>query len=132
MQLLAEAVRQGYRIVTTEPAAALCLTHEYLNLVEDDDARLVADNTSEACSYLWRLHQDGQLELDLKPVNATLGYHLPCHLRALRVGTPGYHLLRLIPGSDCHARSATPAPGWPARSACGAAIIAAACAPAGA
>jgi FAD/FMN-containing dehydrogenase/Fe-S oxidoreductase len=98
VQLLAEAVRQGYRIVTAEPAAALCLTHEYLSLVEDDDARLVAENTSEACSYLWKLHQEGQLELDLKPVNATLGYHQPCHLRALRVGTPGYHLLRLIPG----------------------------------
>ena len=98
VQLLAEAVRQGYRIVTAEPAAALCLTHEYLNLVEDDDARLVAENTSEACSYLWKLHQEGQLELDLKPVNATLAYHLPCHLRALQVGTPGYHLLRLIPG----------------------------------
>ena len=98
VQLLAEAVRQGYRIVTAEPAAALCLTHEYLNLLDDDEARLVAENTSEACTYLWRLHQEGQLELDLKPVNATLGYHLPCHLRALRVGTPGYHLLRLIPG----------------------------------
>ena len=98
VQLLAEAVRQGYHIVTAEPAAALCLTHEYLNLVDDDDARLVAENTSEACSYLWKLHQEGQLELDLKPVNATLGYHLPCHLRALQVGTPGDHLLRLIPG----------------------------------
>ncbi|MHB8971437.1 MAG: FAD-linked oxidase C-terminal domain-containing protein [Pirellulaceae bacterium] len=98
VQLLAEAVRQGYRIVTAEPAAALCLTHEYLNLLDDDDARLVAENTSEACTYLWRLHQEGQLELDLKPVNTTLGYHLPCHLRSLQVGTPGYHLLRLIPG----------------------------------
>ena len=98
VQLLAEAVRQGYDIVTTEPAAALCLTHEYLNLVEEDDARLVADHTHEACAYLWRLHQEGRLELDLKPVNATLGYHQPCHQRALRVGTPGIHLLRLIPG----------------------------------
>jgi len=98
VQLLAEAVRQGYRIVTAEPAAAMCLTHEYLNLVEDDDARLVAENTSDACAYLWKLHQEGQLELDLKPVNATLGYHFPCHLRALGVGMPGYHLLRLIPG----------------------------------
>ena len=32
VQLLSEAVRQGYHIVTTEPAAALCLTHEYLHL----------------------------------------------------------------------------------------------------
>ena len=98
VQLLAESVRQGYHVVTAEPAAALCLTHEYLNLLDDDDARLVAANTSEACSYLWKLHQEGQLELDLKPVNVTLGYHQPCHMRALNVGTPGYNLLRLIPG----------------------------------
>ena len=40
--LLAEAVRQGYEIVSTEPSAALCLTHEYPTLLDDDDARLVA------------------------------------------------------------------------------------------
>lgn len=96
--LLAEAVRQGYHVVTTEPSAALCLTHEYPNLLDDDDARLVAQNTSEACSYLWRMHQAGQLELDFKPVNFTLGYHQPCHLRALNIGSPGENLLRLIPG----------------------------------
>ena len=94
----AEAVRQGYHVVTTEPSAALCLTHEYPNLLDDDDARLVAQNTSEACSYLWRMHQAGQLELDFKPVNFTLGYHQPCHLRALNIGSPGENLLRLIPG----------------------------------
>ncbi len=98
VQLMAEAVRQGYHVVTAEPAAALCLTHEYLNLFDDDDTRLVAENTSEACSYLWKLHQEGQLELDLNPVNASVGYHLPCHLRALDVGMPGFNLLRLVPG----------------------------------
>jgi Fe-S oxidoreductase len=44
------------------------------------------------------MHQHGQLELDLKPVNATVGYHEPCHMRALDVGRPGENLLRLIPG----------------------------------
>jgi Fe-S oxidoreductase len=96
--ILADAVRQGYHIVASEPAAALCLKHEYLNLLDEDDARLVAENTSEACSYLCRMHQSGQLELDLKPINVTLGYHLPCHLKALEVGSPGEILLRLIPG----------------------------------
>ena len=98
--ILADAVRQGYHIVATEPAAALAMTHEYLNLLDDDDARLVAENTSEACPYLWRLHQSGKLELDFKPVNATVGYHLPCHIQALEVGNPGENLLRLIPGLD--------------------------------
>ena len=96
--LLADAVRQGYHVVTSEPSAALCITHEYPNIVDDDDVRLVATNTSDACDYLWKMHQTGQLELDLRPINATVGYHLPCHLRALEVGSPGENLLRLIPG----------------------------------
>lgn len=100
--LLAESVRQGYHIVATEPAAALCLQHEYPQLVDDDDARLVAENSSEAGSFLWNMHTLGNLQLDLNPLNLTLGYHTPCHLRALRVGTPGKNLLRLIPGLRVH------------------------------
>ncbi|MEX2114414.1 MAG: anaerobic glycerol-3-phosphate dehydrogenase subunit C, partial [Pirellulales bacterium] len=96
--LLAEAIRQGYHIVASEPSAALALTHEYLALVDDDDARLVAQNTSEACSYLWRLHQTGKLHLNLKPVNTVVGYHMPCHVRALNTLSAGENLLRLIPG----------------------------------
>ena len=96
--LLADAVRQGYTIVASEPSATLCLTREYLALVDDDDAQLVADNTRDACHYLWGLHQRGHLQLDFRPQNATLGYHVPCHLKALEVGVPGENLLRLIPG----------------------------------
>jgi FAD/FMN-containing dehydrogenase/Fe-S oxidoreductase len=96
--LLAEAVRLGYHIVATEPSAALALSHEYPVLLDDDDARLVAANTSEACAFLWKLHQAGKLQLDLRPINATLGYHMPCHVKALQVGSPGENLLRLIPG----------------------------------
>ncbi len=33
-----------------------------------------------------------------KPINAVVGYHEPCHLRALECGSPGFNLLRLIPG----------------------------------
>ena len=66
IHLLAEAVRQGYHIVATEPSTVLCLTHEYLHLIDDNDARAVAANTSEACTYLWRLHQQGKLQLDLQ------------------------------------------------------------------
>jgi Fe-S oxidoreductase len=96
--LLAEAVRQGYHVVATEPAAALCLSHEYLNLLDDEDAQLVARHTSEACGYIWKMHQAGKLKLDLSPISATIGYHQPCHVRALQTGSAGENLLRLIPG----------------------------------
>jgi Fe-S oxidoreductase len=100
--VLAEAIRQGYTIVTSEPSAALCLKREYPDLLRDDDAQLVAENASEACAYLWGLHLIGKLQLDLKPVNASVGYHMPCHLKALEVASPGESLLRLIPGLNVH------------------------------
>lgn len=100
--VLADAIRQGYDVVVTEPAAALSLQREYLYLLDDDDARLVADHCSEACAYLWNMHVKGKLQLDLKPINASIGYHLPCRMKALGVGTPGQNLLRLIPGLSVH------------------------------
>jgi len=98
LQFLAEAVRQGYHVITAEPSAALCLVREYPQLLDDEDAHLVADHSSEACTYLWRMHTKGSLQLDFKPISASLGYHMPCHLRALEVGSPGENLLNLIPG----------------------------------
>ena len=99
VDLLAEAVRQGYEIVATEPAAALAMKHEYLNFVDNvEDARLVADHTSEASSYLWKMHQNGDLRLDFKPLNLSLTYHQPCHMKAITVGSPSENLLKLIPG----------------------------------
>ncbi len=100
--ILAEAVRQGYHVVATEPAAAVCLVHEYPQLLDDDDARLLAAHSSEACTFLWKMHTLGTLQLDLRPINAVLGYHAPCHLKALGVGLPGVNLLSLIPGLRVH------------------------------
>ena len=97
--LLAEAVRQGYTIVATEPSAVLALTHEYLTLLPGDhDAQLVSENTYEASHYLWHCHQRGKLQLDFSPLTSTIGLHTPCHMKALEVGTPTENLLELIPG----------------------------------
>lgn len=75
----------------------MALTHEYPSLVGGDDAKLVAEHTREACHYLWELHHQGELELDLKPVHAVVGFHVPCHLRALHRESYGQKILQLIP-----------------------------------
>jgi anaerobic glycerol-3-phosphate dehydrogenase C subunit len=103
VELLSEWVRQGYQIVTTEPSAALALKHEYLNLLDEADAKRVAEVTIDCSSFLLSLHEAGELALDFNPVNANVGYHLPCHQRAVMEGQPGpsipaVELLRLIPG----------------------------------
>ncbi|MEX2359285.1 MAG: anaerobic glycerol-3-phosphate dehydrogenase subunit C [Pirellulaceae bacterium] len=98
VRLLADAVRQGYTIVATEPSAVMCLKHEYVQMLGTEDARLVAENTREACDYLWQLHQTGDLQLDLKPINLNVGLHVPCHLKALHRESIAQRLLELIPG----------------------------------
>ncbi len=102
IRLLADAVRQGYTIVTTEPTAALCLRHEYPQLLDNDDVRTVASHTKEAGMYLWEMHTRNELELDLKPLTISLVYHTPCHLRALDPEHTGMRLLQLIPGLSVH------------------------------
>ncbi len=98
ISLLAEAVRQGYTIVTTEPSAALCLRHEYRHLFESEETELIAANTLDACSYLWKMHTRNELELDFRPVSMSVMYHEPCHSRILDPTQPALNLLRLIPG----------------------------------
>jgi FAD/FMN-containing dehydrogenase/Fe-S oxidoreductase len=98
VELLAEGVRQGCQIVTAEPSAALALKHEYLRLLDDPDARMVSENCSDISNFLWALHLNGKLELNFRPLNATVGYHLPCHQRALSPVVAGMNLLGLIPG----------------------------------
>ncbi len=98
IELLADAVRQGYHIVTTEPSAALCLTQEYRELLDNEDTRLIAANTSECCSYLWQMHLQNELQLDFRPLNMTVMYHEPCHARILDPRRPALELMKLIPG----------------------------------
>jgi FAD/FMN-containing dehydrogenase/Fe-S oxidoreductase len=99
VQQLAESVRQGYTIVATEPSAVLALTHEYPILLDnDEDAISVAQHTQEACYYLWQMHVRGRLKLNFNPQRLSVGYHVPCHQRALGVGAPAENLLRLVPG----------------------------------
>jgi Fe-S oxidoreductase len=100
IKVLADAVRQGYTIVTSEPSAALCLTREYPSLVDNEDTRLIAENTLEVSSFLWNLHNKRELKKDFSPVQFSVVYHQPCHARALDDRNPALQLLKLIPGLE--------------------------------
>lgn len=101
VRLLADAVRSGYTILATEPAAVLCLKHEYPNLLDDEDAHLVAENAHEACEFLVHLHDEGRLSLDFESVDVSVAYHQPCHLRVLENDQPaGPRLMGLVPDLD--------------------------------
>jgi FAD/FMN-containing dehydrogenase/Fe-S oxidoreductase len=97
LRVLGDAVRDGYSVVCSEPTAALMIRDEYLKLTDDLDAALVAANTHDVGHYLSGLDARGQLPPPEQPLRVRVGYHQPCHLRALNVGTPGLELIRRIP-----------------------------------
>src|SRR5262249_12434539 len=98
VRLLAELAREGYLIVCSEPTAAVMLRHDCLDLLDDPDARLVADRVVELTAFLWELHQQGRLPTDFRPPDRARGHHGPCHLKALGGPPAGPALLALIPG----------------------------------
>ncbi|RUL84914.1 FAD-binding oxidoreductase [Tautonia sociabilis] len=97
LRILGAAVREGHTVVCSEPTAALMIRNDYLRLTDDLDAELVAANTMEVGHYLQGLRSRGLLPRPEVPIHARVGYHLPCHLKALAVGMPAFELIRQIP-----------------------------------
>ena len=98
LRILAELAREGFPILCSEPSAAVMLRQDALALLDDSDARLVAGQTVELTAYLWDLHTQGQLRTDFASVEAGVGHHVPCHLKALGRPPAGPALLSLVPG----------------------------------
>lgn len=98
VRALADLVRDGYRVVCSEPTAAVMLAQDYRLLLDDPDAAAVAAATTELTTYLGGLHAAGRLRTDFRPLNVSLGHHVPCHVKALRGPVAGPGLLALIPG----------------------------------
>ena len=99
---LAQAVRDGYKIVCSEPSAALCLKQELRHFVPGEDAKLVSENTFELMNYLLNLYnkdklKNPQVNLGAKYADGFV-YHMPCHLLAVGDGTASIKLLQELCG----------------------------------
>jgi FAD/FMN-containing dehydrogenase/Fe-S oxidoreductase len=97
---LAQAVRDGCKIICSEPSAALCLKQELRHFVPGEDAKLVSENTYELMNYLLDIHTQKKLKQPTKPITDEYVYHMPCHLFALGDGTASIKLLRELCGVD--------------------------------
>lgn len=90
-------VKQGYKVVCTEPTAALMLKKEYLLLCDDHDFKMIAENTFDASSFLLYLHQNKRLKTDFVPMPFTVGHHTPCHQKIIQESSATLEILKLIP-----------------------------------
>ncbi len=95
---LARAVRNGNKIICSEPSAALCLRDELRHFVTGPDAKLISENTYELMNYLFDLHKQKKLNAPKKSVTEEYVYHLPCHLCAVGDQTASIKLLSELCG----------------------------------
>jgi len=99
---LAKAVRDGYKIICSEPSAALCLKQELRHFVAGEDAKFVSENTYELMNYLYGLFKKGNLKRrtrdERRGTRDEYVYHTPCHLLAMGAGGASVKLLEKLCG----------------------------------
>jgi FAD/FMN-containing dehydrogenase/Fe-S oxidoreductase len=98
VKYLAKAVRDGYKIICSEPSADLCLKQELRHFVDSQDAKLISENTYELSNFLYGLFKEGRLKRGMRDegrrTNDEYIYHLPCHLSAVGDKQASVKLLR--------------------------------------
>lgn len=97
---LAKAVRDGYKVVCSEPSAALCLQQELRHYVSGEDGRIVSANTFELMGYLYSLAQERKLKEPAKKISGKFAYHTPCHLFAIGGYGASIEILREVCGLE--------------------------------
>lgn len=102
VRAFADLARDGYSILCAEPTSAVMLRHDYLDLLDDPDARSVAEQTVEFTAFLAALHRSGELRTDFQPLSFSVGHHVPCHMKALGAPPAAPGLLALIPAMRVH------------------------------
>jgi FAD/FMN-containing dehydrogenase/Fe-S oxidoreductase len=111
---LFEAVEDGYKVVCSEPSAAMFLRDELKMLMSGDEVERVAGSTYELFEYLDMLREQGRLKgLESGNVDGEGSkaagkaggderylYHNPCHSRAIGLESKVPAVLRELGGVD--------------------------------
>lgn len=97
-KILQSLVEKGRAIVFSEPSCALMIKREYPRLINHGDSAKIVQQCWEIHQFLYQLKQKGELNTNLGELSLSVGYHNPCHLRALGVSREPVEILKLIPG----------------------------------
>jgi len=89
---------QGIPVIGCEPSCLLTFKDEYPQLVRNEKAKKVAENSYMIDEYLMKLHEDGELELDLGKLEKKVLFQAHCHQKAEMGTATSLAALRLAPG----------------------------------
>ncbi len=93
---LAPRIREGLEVVVPGPTCSYQLKKEFPELLESEDARLVADHTLDLGEYLFKIAAAKKLDRNFEKRLGRIAYHLPCHLKAQNIGFRSKQILGLV------------------------------------
>ncbi len=102
VESLSRYVDAGYDIIYSCTSCGLCLLEDYQGVMNIPQARKIAEHTYNLYEYVLKLMADGYVQPEFGEVKHDVAYHIPCHLRALKIGYPAAKLMAMIPGLTCH------------------------------
>ncbi|MFA7484902.1 MAG: anaerobic glycerol-3-phosphate dehydrogenase subunit C [Phycisphaerae bacterium] len=100
VKYLAQCVRNGHKIICSEPSSAMCLKQDMRQFIWNEDAKLVSKNIYELMDYLLDLLKQNKLKTPPNQPDGKYLYHLPCHLSAITYNRASMELLRKLCKSD--------------------------------
>lgn len=98
VDMLHAYVSQGIPIVGCEPSCVFTLTDEYPDLLQDDKAKLIAENSFLIDEFLIKHIKDNDIKLDFKEDAKNIIFHGHCHQKSM-IGTQySMEMLNMPPG----------------------------------
>ncbi|MFO0548951.1 MAG: heterodisulfide reductase-related iron-sulfur binding cluster [Polyangiaceae bacterium] len=98
--LLYEQAARGLKIVVPSPTCSYTMKREWPEYLPTKEVKTVAAATMDLMEFIVDLGKKKQLDLKFKNELGNLAYHVPCHLRAQKIGVPGQRVLSKVPGTD--------------------------------
>ncbi|MBI5966743.1 MAG: anaerobic glycerol-3-phosphate dehydrogenase subunit C, partial [Deltaproteobacteria bacterium] len=98
LEKLFSLAEKGTPVIFSEPSCALAVKQEYPRIFSSEKATRAVAGCFEIHQFLFQLNQEGKLNRNFREVPLRVGYHNPCHLRALGISKEPVELLQLIPG----------------------------------
>jgi Fe-S oxidoreductase len=87
-------------VLGLEPSCLLTLRNDYLDLVDDANARRVAENAFLVDEFVAQKVEEEPEVLRLKPLPGPVLFHGHCHQKAIVSSTPSIRALRAIPNVE--------------------------------
>jgi Fe-S oxidoreductase len=97
---LAPAARAGRTILVPQPTCAYVLKHDYPDVLDSADSRIVAEQTRDVAEHLMAEHARDPLANDFTgQTYSSITWHAACHYRAQQIGPKSKDLMALT-GAD--------------------------------